>query len=180
MSVPRETAYDLLLFCQRNPKPCPLLDVTEPGSWMTTLAPGADLRVDLPGYRVWQDGDLVEEPDDVNGWWSDDLVSFLIGCSFTFETALLEAGVPLRHLEQGRNVSMYRTSVACRPAGSLAGPLVVSMRPVPAGLVALAVQVTAQVPAVHGAPGARRRPGVARHRRPGPARLRRPGRDLCR
>ena len=152
VSVPRETAYDLLLFCQRNPRPCPLLDVTEPGSWMTPLAPGADLRVDLPGYRVWRHGALVEEPDDVNGWWSDDLVTFLIGCSFTFETALQEAGVPLRHVEQGRNVSMYRTSVACRPAGSLSGPLVVSMRPVPAGLVALAVQVTAQVPAVHGAP----------------------------
>jgi uncharacterized protein YcsI (UPF0317 family) len=150
--VPWDVAYDLLLFCQRNPKPCPLLDVTEPGSWETRLAPGADLRVDLPGYRVWRDGVVVDEPSDVTGWWSNDLVTFLIGCSFTFETALLEAGVPVRHLEQGRNVPMYRTSRACRPAGRLSGPLVVSMRPVPAGLVPLAVSVTAQLPAVHGAP----------------------------
>ena len=152
VSVPREAAYDLLLFCQRNPKPCPLLDVTEPGSWTTPLAPGADLRLDLPGYRVWQDGRLVDEPTDVRGWWADDLVTFLLGCSFTFETALLEAGVPVRHLEQGRNVPMYRTVRECRPAGRLSGPLVVSMRPVPSELVPTAVQVTALVPAVHGAP----------------------------
>jgi uncharacterized protein YcsI (UPF0317 family) len=152
VSVPQEVAYDLLLFCQRNPKPCPLLDVGDAGSWTTPLAPDADLRVDLPGYRVWRDGVLVDEPADVTGWWRDDLVTFLLGCSFTFETALLEAGVPVRHLDQGRNVPMYRTAVPCRPAGRLSGPLVVSMRPVPAGLVARAVQVTAQVPAVHGAP----------------------------
>ena len=152
VSVPREAAYDLLLFCQRNPKPCPLLDVTEPGSWTTPLAPGADLRLDLPGYRVWQDGRLVDEPADVLEWWADDLVTFLLGCSFTFETALLQAGVPVRHLEQGRNVPMYRTARECRPAGRLSGPLVVSMRPVPSELVPTAVQVTALVPAVHGAP----------------------------
>ena len=152
VSVPREAAYDLLLFCQRNPKPCPLLDVTEPGSWTTPLAPGADLRLDLPGYRVWQDGRLVDEPADVLEWWADDLVTFLLGCSYTFETALLQAGVPVRHLEQGRNVPMYRTARECRPAGRLSGPLVVSMRPVPSELVPTAVQVTALVPAVHGAP----------------------------
>ena len=119
MSVPREAAYDLLLFCQRNPKPCPLLDVTEPGSWTTTLAPGADLRTDLPGYRVWRDGELVDEPADVDGWWRDDLVAFLIGCSFTFETALLDAGVPVRHLEQGSNVPMYRTAARAGPPAGL-------------------------------------------------------------
>jgi uncharacterized protein YcsI (UPF0317 family) len=129
-----------------------LLDVTEPGSWTTPLAPGADLRLDLPGYRVWQDGRLVDEPADVLEWWADDLVTFLLGCSFTFETALLQAGVPVRHLEQGRNVPMYRTARECRPAGRLSGPLVVSMRPVPSELVPTAVQVTALVPAVHGAP----------------------------
>ena len=152
VTVPQEYAYDLLLFCQRNPKPCPLLDVTDAGSWTTALAPDADIRTDLPGYRVWEDGAVVDEPSDVVGRWRDDLVTFLIGCSFTFETALLQAGVPVRHLEQGCNVPMYRTDRACRPAGRLSGPLVVSMRPVPAGLVPLAVQVTAQVPAVHGAP----------------------------
>ncbi|HEX2177323.1 MAG TPA: putative hydro-lyase [Nocardioidaceae bacterium] len=150
--LPRDWAWDMLLFAHRNPKPCPLLDVTDAGATSTALAPAADLRTDLPRYRVWRDGELVDEPTDVVDLWRDDLVSFLIGCSFSFETALLEAGVPLRHVEQGRNVSMYRTSRECRPAGRLSGPLVVSMRPVPAALVPLAVQATARMPEVHGAP----------------------------
>jgi uncharacterized protein YcsI (UPF0317 family) len=150
--LPQDWAYDMLLFGQRNPKPVPLLDVTEAGATSTRLAPGSDLRTDLPRYRVWRDGELVDEPSSVTDLWRDDLVSFLIGCSFSFETALLEAGVPLRHLEQGRNVSMYRTDVACRPAGRLSGPLVVSMRPVPAQQVVTAVQVTGRMPQVHGAP----------------------------
>ncbi|GAA5143543.1 putative hydro-lyase [Nocardioides marinquilinus] len=150
--LPRDWAWDFLLFAQRNPAPCPVLEVTEPGQVEPLLAPGADLRTDLPRYRVWRDGELVDEPTDVVDLWRDDLVSFLVGCSFTFEAGLTEAGVPLRHVEQGRNVSMYRTNRACRPAGRLSGPLVVSMRPVPADLVATAVSVTARMPAVHGAP----------------------------
>lgn len=150
--LPRDWAFDMLLFAQRNPRPVPLLDVTEPGEVSTALAPDADLRTDLPRYRVWRHGVLVDEPTDVVNLWSDDLVAFLIGCSFSFEQALLDAGVPVRNLEQGRNVAMFRTNVACRPAGRLAGPLVVSMRPVPAALVATAVQVTARMPQVHGAP----------------------------
>ncbi|GAB2555418.1 putative hydro-lyase [Kribbella endophytica] len=150
--LPRDWAYDMLLFGQRNPQPVPLLDVTDAGSFRTTLAPDADLRTDLPQYRVWRDGELVDEPSEITGLWRDDLVSFLIGCSFSFETALLDAGVPVRNLEQGRNVSMYKTAIQCRPAGRLEGPLVVSMRPVPAGLVATAVQVTGRMPQVHGAP----------------------------
>jgi uncharacterized protein YcsI (UPF0317 family) len=150
--LPREWAFDMLLFGQRNPQPVPLLDVTEPGAVSTALAPGADLRTDLPRYRVWRDGELVDEPTDVVDLWSDDLVSFLIGCSFSFETALLDAGVPVRNIEQGRNVSMYRTTVECRPAGRLSGPLVVSMRPIPAAEVVTAVQVTGRMPQVHGAP----------------------------
>ena len=150
--LPREWAFDMLLFAQRNPRPVPLLDVTDPGSWRTPLAPGADLRTDLPRYRVWRDGELVDEPTDVVDLWDDDLVAFLIGCSFTFEAALLDAGVPVRNIEQGRNVSMYRTNVDCRPAGRLSGPLVVSMRPVPGALVVTAVQVTGRMPEVHGAP----------------------------
>ena len=150
--LPREWAYDMLLFGQRNPRPVPLLDVTDTGSFRTALAPDADLRTDLPRYRVWRDGELVDEPGDVVELWRDDLVSFLIGCSFSFEQALLDAGVPVRNLEQGRNVAMYRTSIDCRPAGRLQGPLVVSMRPIPAALVATAVQVTARMPQVHGAP----------------------------
>jgi len=150
--LPREWAFDMLLFGQRNPQPVPLLDVTEPGSRTTALAPDGDLATDLPRYRVWRDGELVDEPTDVADLWTDDLVSFLIGCSFSFETALLQAGVPVRHIQQGRNVAMYRTNVPCRPAGRLSGELVVSMRPIPAGQVTTAVQVTGRMPRVHGAP----------------------------
>jgi len=150
--LPRDWAWDMLLFAHRNPKPCPLLDVTDEGATSTALAPDADLRTDLPRYRVWRDGELAEEPSEVTHVWREDLVSFLIGCSFSFETGLVDAGVPLRHVEQGRNVSMYRTDRPCRSAGRLSGPLVVSMRPVPASMVPLAVQVTARMPEVHGAP----------------------------
>jgi uncharacterized protein YcsI (UPF0317 family) len=145
-------AYDFLLFAQRNPKPCPILDVTDPGEPHTILAPDADLRTDLPRYRVWRHGELTDEPTEISQLWSHDLVAFLIGCSFTFEAALQQAGVPLRHLEQGRTVPMYRASTETRPAGRFHGPLVVSMRPIPAALVATAVRVTGSVPAVHGAP----------------------------
>jgi uncharacterized protein YcsI (UPF0317 family) len=151
--LPRESAFDFLLFTQRNPKPCPLLEVVEAGSAEPRLmAPGADLRTDLPRYRVYRDGALVEEPTDLAPFWSDDLVSFLIGCSFTFESALIEAGIPVRHVEQCTNVPMYITSLATVPAGAFHGPTVVSMRPIPAGQVVRAVQVTSRFPAVHGAP----------------------------
>jgi uncharacterized protein YcsI (UPF0317 family) len=150
--LPREFAYDLLLFAQRNPKPCPLLEVTEPGSWRSALAPGADLRTDLPRYRVWQHGLMVATPREVTSIWRNDLVSFLIGCSFTFETLLQQAGVPLRHVEQDVTVPMYVTNRECVPAGRFRGPLVVSMRPVPAASVAAAAAITALMPAVHGAP----------------------------
>jgi uncharacterized protein YcsI (UPF0317 family) len=151
VTVPRDVAFDLLLFTQRNPKPCPVLDVLDAGEVAGPLLDG-DVRTDLPAYRVFVDGELVEETPDVTGWWRPDLVSFLVGCSFTFERALLDAGVPVRHLEQGVNVPMYRTSRRCRPAGSLSGPLVVSMRPLPPDQVAEAVRITARYPAVHGAP----------------------------
>jgi uncharacterized protein YcsI (UPF0317 family) len=157
IAVPADWAGDLGLFCRRNPKPCPVLDVTRTGtagsgSWTTGLAPGADLRTDLPRYRVWDNGNLIGEPTEVTDLWRDDLVAFLIGCSFTFESALSEAGVPLRHIEQGRNVPMYVTNRPCVPAGRLSGPLVVSMRPVPAGLVATAKRVSGAMPSVHGGP----------------------------
>jgi uncharacterized protein YcsI (UPF0317 family) len=150
--LPQDWAFDMLLFGQRNPQPVPLLDVTDPGATASRLAPGADLRTDVPRYRVWRDGELVAEPTDVTNLWRDDLVTFLIGCSFSFETALLAAGVPIRHVDQGRNVSMFRTKLDCRPAGRLSGPLVVSMRPIPASQVVTAVQVTERMPEVHGAP----------------------------
>ncbi len=151
--VPRDLAFDFLLFCQRNPKPCPLLDVTEPGSAEPRLiAPGADVRTDVPRYRVFRQGELVEEPTDLTRWWRDDLVAFLIGCSFTFENALLEAGVPLRHIEQGRNVPMYRTNLACRPAGVFRGPMVVSMRPMTPAQAVTATRVCLRFPRAHGVP----------------------------
>ena len=152
VAVPADWAFEFLLFAQRNPKPCPVLDVSEAGSVTTELAPGADLRTDLPRYRVWRDGALVAEPTDVLDHWRDDLVAFHLGCSFTFESTLAAHGIPLRHVEQGRNVPMYVTRRECRPAGRLHGPLVVSMRPVPADLVAAAVALSAGMPAVHGAP----------------------------
>lgn len=152
VALPRDWAFDMLLFAQRNPQPVPLLDVTDPGSFRTSLAPDADLRTDLPRYRVWRDGELASEPTDVLDVWREDLVTFLVGCSFSFEAALMDAGVPVRNVEQRRNVSMYRTNVECRPAGRLSGPLVVSMRPIPARQVVTAVRVTARMPEVHGAP----------------------------
>jgi uncharacterized protein YcsI (UPF0317 family) len=152
VALPRAAASDFLLFARRNPKPCPVLDVTGPGVPATSLAPGADLRTDLPAYRVWAHGECVAQTADVTGYWRDDLVAFLIGCSFTFERALEAAGVPVRHIEQGRNVPMFITSRHCRPAGIFRGPLVVSMRPVPADRVAAASAVTARYPAMHGAP----------------------------
>jgi len=151
--VPREQAFDFLLFCQRNPKPCPLLDVTEPGNPEPKLvAAGAALRTDLPRYRVYRYGELVDEPADLHAWWREDLVAFLIGCSFTFENALLQAGVPVRHVETSCNVPMYRTNLACRPAGIFRGPLVVSMRPFTPAQTVTAVQICARFPRAHGAP----------------------------
>ncbi len=150
--VPQDAAAGFERFAHRNTRPCPLLDVGKPGDPGTVLAPGADLRTDLPAYRVWEHGRCVAEPGDIAAWWRDDLVIFLTGCSFTFEHALLAAGVPVRHWEQGCNVPMYVTTWSCEPAGRFAGPLVVSMRPVPAPLVMAATEVTARYPAAHGAP----------------------------
>jgi uncharacterized protein YcsI (UPF0317 family) len=150
--VPEEYAYDVLLFAQRNPKPCPVLDVADAGRPRTELAPGADLRTDLPSYRIWREGELTEEIADIRGCWRDDLVAFLIGCSFTFEQPLIDAGIEVRHITAGTNVPMFRTGRACRPAGRLHGPLVVSMRPIPADRVADAVRISGRFPSVHGAP----------------------------
>jgi uncharacterized protein YcsI (UPF0317 family) len=151
--VPRELAFDFLLFCQRNPKPCPLLDVTEAGSPEPHYAaPGADLRTDLPCYRVFLEGQLVEEPANVDKLWRDDLVCFLLGCSYTFENALLQARLPVRHLERHCNVPMYFTNIPCKPAGVFHGPMVVSMRPMTPAQAVRAVQVCSRFPRAHGAP----------------------------
>lgn len=151
--LPRDLAADFLLFCQRNPKPCPLLDVTAPGNPAPPrAAPEADLRTDLPRYRVWRDGELADEPTDIRSLWREDFVSFVIGCSFTFESALQRAGVPVRHIELERNVPMFRTTIDCAPAGIFRGPLVVSMRPMKPADAIRAVQITSRYPSVHGAP----------------------------
>jgi uncharacterized protein YcsI (UPF0317 family) len=151
--LPEADAFDFLRFCLRNPKPCPLLEAGDPGSAEPReLAPGADLRTDLPRYRVWRDGALVEERADVRDLWREDLAAFLIGCSFTFERALLAAGLPVRHVEEGVNVPMYRTSRECAPAGRFSGPLVVSMRPMTPAQAVAAAGITARFTDTHGAP----------------------------
>ncbi|MHB1005079.1 MAG: putative hydro-lyase [Chloroflexota bacterium] len=151
--LPRELAYDFLVFCQRNPKPCPLLEVTDVGSPVpTALAPDADLRTDVPKYRVYRDGRPDAEVTDLRALWREDMVAFLLGCSFTFEEAMLAAGLPVRHIEENVNVPMFITSIACRPAGIFRGPLVVTMRPIPYQQVVRAAQVTSRFPGVHGAP----------------------------
>ena len=128
--LPQALAYDFLLFAQRNPRACPLLEVSDTGSrLLTDIAPGADIATDLPKYRVYERGAMVCERTDVSSLWRDDLVSFLIGCSFSFEADLLEAGIPVRHIEEGRNVPMYITNIPCAPAGAFHGNMVVSMRP---------------------------------------------------
>lgn len=151
--VPKDLAYDFLLFAQRNPKPCPILDVTDVGSpEPKRVAPGADLRFDIPKYRIYKQGILTDEVTDIASYWREDLVAFLLGCSFSFETALLKAGLPIRHIEQNCNVPMYITNIECVPAGAFHGKTVVSMRPMPQEHVIRSVQVTSRFPAVHGAP----------------------------
>lgn len=151
ITLPRADAYDFLLFAQRNPKPCPVLDVLDAGETSGAILDG-DIRTDIGAYRVYEHGELVAEVADVADRWRDDLVSFLIGCSFTFEHPLQQAGIEMRHVAAGRNVPMYVTSRRCRPAGRMSGPLVVSLRAIPADRVADAVRITSRYPAVHGAP----------------------------
>ena len=151
--LPKRWADHFLLYCQRNPKPCPLLAVTEPGvPALPALGAGIDIRSDVPRYRVWRDGELVEQPTDIAELWRDDLVTFVLGCSFSFEQALRDEGIRLRHVEQGRNVAMFRTSMPTTPAGPFAGPLVVTMRPLAPAAAIRAVQITSRFPDVHGAP----------------------------
>ena len=151
--LPRKYAFDFLLFCQRNPKPCPLLEVLEPGQYrVRELAPDADIRTDLPRYHIYQRGRLKNSVKSIKDIWTDDLVTFLLGCSFSFEEALLRANVPVRHIEENRNVPMYISSLRCKSAGAFHGPMVVTMRPVPAEKISRTVQITSRYPYVHGAP----------------------------
>ena len=151
--LPQRLAADFLRFCQLNPKSCPLIGTSTPGEWrMPALAEDLDIRTDLPRYRVWRNGELIAEPEDVRDFWRDDLVSFVIGCSFSFEEALTSDGIELRHITRGCNVPMYRTSIATAEAGLFHGPMVVSMRPMTPANAIRAIQITTRFPSVHGAP----------------------------
>lgn len=151
--LPKALAHDFLRFAHANPKPCPVIGIAEPGAWtIPALGEDFDLRTDVPRYRVWRHGEVVEEPTEVAHVWRDDLVAFVLGCSYSFEEALLEAGVPIRHIERGCAVPMFRTNLQTTPAGPFRGPLVVSMRPMTPAQAIRAVQVTTRFPAVHGAP----------------------------
>ena len=151
--LPADYAAEFAAYCQRNPKPCPLIGMSAPGDpHLPTLADDLDIRTDLPRYRVFRDGKLVDEPTEIRAIWRSDLVTFVLGCSFSFEQALLEAGIPLRHIERGDNVAMYKTNIDTVPAGRFEGKMVVSMRPLAPADAIRAVQITSRFPNVHGAP----------------------------
>jgi uncharacterized protein YcsI (UPF0317 family) len=151
--LPKDLAADFLRFCMLNPKPCPVIGISEPGDpSIPALGADLDIRTDLPRYRVWENGELVAEPTDLKSVWRDDLVAFVIGCSFSFEEALMQDGIEMRHIKRNTTVPMWRTSIACEPAGPFAGPMVVSMRPLKPADAIRAVQITTRFPAVHGAP----------------------------
>lgn len=151
--LPQKYAFDFLLFCQRNPKPCPLLEVLEAGEYRTKfLSREADIRTDIPLYNIYRKGNLESTVKEIKRIWKEDLVSFLLGCSFSFEEALLRAHIPVRHIEEKKNVPMYITHLSCEPAGLFQGPMVVTMRPIPSEKVSQAVQITSRYGLVHGGP----------------------------
>ncbi len=151
--LPADLAADFLMFCEANPKPCPIIGMTAPGDpHIPSLGIDLDVRTDFPGYRIWENGNLIGEPTDIRTWWRDDLVTFVLGCSLSFEEALMADGLPLRHVDRRGAVPMYRTNVQCTPAGPFSGPLVVSMRPLSPAHAIRAVEITSRFPAVHGSP----------------------------
>ena len=150
--LPKHLALEFAAFCQRNPKPCPLIGMGAPGDPALPGLGDIDIRTDVPRYRVFRDGELVDEPTDIRAYWSDDLVTFVLGCSFSFEGAMLQAGIRLQHIERNTTVPMYRTDIDCVPAGPFRAKMVVSMRPLSPADAVRAVQITSRFPAVHGAP----------------------------
>jgi len=151
--LPRAFAEDFRRYCERNPKPCPLIGVSEPGDpRLPELGQDLDIRSDVPRYRVFRDGVLAGEVADVSDLWTNDMVAFVIGCSFSFEEALIDAGIPLRYVSQGKNVAMYLTSIQTEPSGPFRGPMAVSMRPLVAADAIRAIQITSRFPRAHGAP----------------------------
>jgi uncharacterized protein YcsI (UPF0317 family) len=151
--LPKRYAFDFLLFCQRNPKPCPLLEVLEPGEFRTKfLSSDADIRTDIPRYHIYREGKLEGQVKDIKSLWKKDLVTFLLGCSFSFEEAMLRSKIPVRHIEEEKNVPMFITNIPCKRAGVFRGPMVVTMRPIPSDKVSRTVQITSRYASVHGAP----------------------------
>ena len=151
--LPQRYALDFLRFCQRNPKPCPIVGVSDSGdAFLPTLGHDIDIRTDVSKYRVFKDGALAEEVTDIKALWTDDMVTVALGCSFTFENALLRHDIPVRHIETGRNVPMFRSNIDLMPAGPFAGKMVVTMRPIPAEQVEQARNISARYPHAHGAP----------------------------
>ena len=151
--LPQKYAFDFLLFCQRNPKPCPLLEVLDPGKFrMEFLSSDADIRTDIPRYNIYRRGKLEATVKEIRNLWKSEFITFLLGCSFSFEEALLRSRIPIRHLEENKNVPMYITDISCKPAGLFQGPMVVSMRPIPPDKITQAVQITSRFASVHGAP----------------------------
>jgi uncharacterized protein YcsI (UPF0317 family) len=151
--LPQEAAAEFAAFCTRNPRPCPITEIMPPGDpEPIRSAPGADLRTDVPGYRVYRKGELAERQSDIRDLWRDDLVAFLLGCSLTFEHALVEAGVPLRNVERDTMISMFVSNLACVPAGRFHGPMVVTMRPIAEAQVDLVRELSSRYPHAHGAP----------------------------
>jgi uncharacterized protein YcsI (UPF0317 family) len=151
--LPETYAGDFEEFCKQNPKPCPLLEKVGPGNHLTgILADSADLLTTIPRYRVWKDGQIVSETPDIRQFYRDHLVFFLLGCSFSFEESLIRAGIHLRHIDEGKNVSMYDTNIELHPVGPFSGKMVVTMRPIHHRLVAKACAITAHFQDVHGEP----------------------------
>ncbi|GEC55254.1 uncharacterized protein YcsI (UPF0317 family) [Bradyrhizobium japonicum] len=151
--LPEKLAGAFHRFCQLNPKPCPIIGMSDVGDpRIPALGLDLDIRTDVPRYRVWRDGEVADEPTDITKYWRDDLVTFVLGCSYSFEEALLDEGLPIRHIERNLRVPMYRTNIACSPSAPFAGPMVVSMRPFKPADAIRAVQITSRFPSVHGAP----------------------------
>jgi uncharacterized protein YcsI (UPF0317 family) len=151
--VPKDIAYDFLLFTQRNPKSCPLLEVGDVGDkFLKYLGKDINIAKDIPKYRIYKKGELIGEYTDIEKFWREDFVSFLIGCSFSFESELLEVDIPVRHIEEGCNVPMFKTNINCNEAGIFKGKMVVSMRPIPKDKIVKSVLVSGSMPKVHGAP----------------------------
>jgi len=151
--LPKEFALDFTIFCLRNPQPCPILEILEPGDpKVQELATDADIRTDLPQYRIFREGELLEEAENIMEYWENNLVTYLIGCSYTFEEALVRGGIPVRNYLKQKDPGIYISNMACRPAGVFSGPMAVSMRPIPPHLVSRTVQITSRFPKTHGAP----------------------------